>query len=90
MCTIKTKTMNESCRSNNGLFHVHVQTVPALLMMLILIIVVMDIDFHSVDKMMGVAYYKMAGVLAAVMISITLITEHLVPWTTEVQVIISC
>lgn len=58
--------------------------------MLILIIVVMDTDFDSVDKMMGVAYYKMAGVLAAVMISITLITEHLVPWTTEVQVIISC
>ena len=41
---------------------------------------------HSVDKKIGVAYYKMAAMLAAMLIAVTLLTVYLVPWTTEVQV----
>ena len=41
---------------------------------------------YSIDKKVGVAYYKMAAMLAAMLMAVTFLTEYLVPWTTEVQV----
>ena len=41
------------------------------------------IHMYSIDKKVGVTYYKMAAMLAAMLI-VTLLTEYLVPWTTEV------
>ena len=44
------------------------------------------IHMYSIDKKVGVAYYKVSAILAAMFIAVTLLTEYLVPWTTEVQV----
>ena len=35
---------------------------------------------------MGVSYFKLAAALAAMLSGVALLTEYLVPWTSEVQV----